>query len=122
MKGSAFEDAANRAKDGADDDDAEAAEAVGKVAGDCCWNGAAEHDQRDGEAAHGGREVAECLGEGRHFGDGTDGACVESGGILVSWFASMLNKTRDVWKERLSTYTTYPFSMPPSATKVDASA
>jgi len=54
MGGSAFEDAANRAKNGADDDDAEATEAVGEVTGDCCWDGAAKHDERDGEAAHSG--------------------------------------------------------------------
>lgn len=53
MEGGAFEDTADCAKDGADDDGAETAEAVSEVAGDCCWDGAAEHDQRDGETAHG---------------------------------------------------------------------
>jgi len=62
------------------------------------------------------------VGEGRHFGDGADGACIESGGMLVSWFASTLDKMRDVCDERWDAFMTYPFSMPPSATKVDASA
>jgi len=66
--------------------------------------------------------VAECVNEGRHLGDGADGACVESGGMLVSWFASTLGESRDVCDVRWSAFITYPFSIPPRATNVDASA